>query len=236
MWPFPSSKSYAELDFFRGLIDYHSHLLPGVDDGIPTQEESLAVLARYEAMGVKEVWLTPHIMEDFPNTPADLRARFEVLQEAYRGPIILHLAAENMLDTLFLKRLEAGDLLPIGKKGDHLFVETSYYTPPMGFRDILKEIKRAGYYPVLAHVERFFYMDDDDYRKLKDLDVVFQMNTFSLTGQYGPKAQENAYKLLKAGYYDIVGSDLHTIKPLDQYLDVKIKHAELLKKINSIEL
>ena len=120
MWPFPSSKSYAELDFFRSLIDYHSHFLPGVDDGIPTQEESLAVLARYEAMGVKEVWLTPHIMEDFPNTPADLRARFEVFQAAYRGPIALHLAAENMLDTLFLKRLEAGDLLPIGKKGDHL--------------------------------------------------------------------------------------------------------------------
>ena len=105
----------------------------------------------------------------------------------------------------------------------------------MGFRDILKEIK-ARVLPGAGPCGAFFYMDDDDYRKLKDLDVVFQMNTFSLTGQYGPKAQENAYKLLRAGYYDIVGSDLHTIEVLDKYLDVKIKHAELLKKINSIEL
>lgn len=236
MWPFNHSKTYRQLDFFRGMTDYHSHLLPGVDDGIKTTEESLAVLARFEGMGIKEVWLTPHIMEDFPNTPADLRARFAKFQESYKGPIVLHLAAENMLDALFLKRLEAGDLLPIGRRGDHLFVETSYYTPPMGLWDILKEIKHAGYYPVLAHVERFLYMDDHDYRKLKNLDVVFQMNTFSLTGQYGLKAQENACKLLKAGYYDIAGTDIHTLKVLDKYLDVKIRHAEVLKNIKFINL
>lgn len=236
MWPFNHSRTYRQLDFFRGLTDYHSHLLPGVDDGIKTLEESLAVLARFEEMGVKEVWLTPHIMEDFPNTPADLRARFARLQESYSGPVALHLAAENMLDSLFLKRLEAGDLLPIGKKGDHLLVETSYYTPPMGLWDILKEIKHAGYYPALAHVERFLYMDGRDYRRLKDLDVVFQLNTFSLTGQYGLKAQENACKLLKAGWYDIAGSDLHTIKVLDKYLDVPVKYAETLRMMKFVEL
>ena len=132
IWPFHRSGTYRELDFFRGMTDYHSHLLPGVDDGLKTLEDSLAVLARFEEMGVKVVWLTPHIMEDYPNTPADLRIRFAALQEAYTGPVVLHLATENMLDALFLRRLEAGDLLPIGRKGDHLLVETSYYTPPMG--------------------------------------------------------------------------------------------------------
>ncbi|MDE7335811.1 MAG: capsular biosynthesis protein, partial [Muribaculaceae bacterium] len=105
---FERSKSVS-LD---GLTDWHSHILPGVDDGVETLEESLEILAGYEELGIRQVWLTPHIMEDLPNTPAKLRARFEQLCQAYSGPLKLHLAAENMIDNLFLQRLEADDLLP----------------------------------------------------------------------------------------------------------------------------
>ena len=64
--------------------DIHCHILPGVDDGVQTMEESLEILCRYEAWGVRAVWCTPHIMEDYPNATADLRQRFEELKEAYR--------------------------------------------------------------------------------------------------------------------------------------------------------
>ena len=88
-----------------GFTDYHSHILPGVDDGVQTMDESLEILRLYEEQGIKSVWLTPHIMEDIPNTTAHLRDRFAELQAAYTGGVQLHLAAENMLDNLFEERL-----------------------------------------------------------------------------------------------------------------------------------
>ena len=83
MWPFRRRPTLEESGFFQGFTDWHSHILPGVDDGVQTLEESLRVLEEYERLGVREVWLTPHIMEDIPNTTAHLRQRFEELQAAY---------------------------------------------------------------------------------------------------------------------------------------------------------
>ena len=195
-----------------GFTDHHSHILFGVDDGVKTLEKSLAVLQRYEELGIVEVWCTPHIMEDIPNTPAGLRARFAELCAAYQGPVKLHLAAENMMDQLFEERLEANDLLPLGETGNHLLVETSYFTPPMGMKDILRRIKAKGYFPVLAHPERYVYMDKDDYRELKGMEILFQVNLSSLAGGYGPEAEDKSHWLLKKGFYDLAGSDLHSLR------------------------
>ena len=195
-----------------GFTDHHSHILFGVDDGVKTLEKSLAVLQRYEELGIVEVWCTPHIMEDIPNTPAGLRARFAELCAAYQGPVKLHLAAENMMDQLFEERLEANDLLPLGETGNHLLVETSYFTPPMGMKDILRRIKSKGYFPVLAHPERYVYMDKDDYRELKGMEILFQVNLSSLAGGYGPEAEDKSHWLLKKGFYDLAGSDLHSLR------------------------
>ena len=104
----------------NGFVDWHCHILPGVDDGLPTMEDALSVLAEYERRGIAQVWLTPHIMEDIPNTTAALRTRFAELTEAYKGGVQLHLAAENMLDALFEERLAARDLLPIGPSRNKL--------------------------------------------------------------------------------------------------------------------
>ena len=104
-------QSLLQSGVLQGATDRHCHILFGVDDGIRTLEDSLAVLAYDEEIGIQEVWCTPHIMEDVPNTTEALRERFAQLQEAYKGPIKLHLAAEYMLDTLFEERFKAGDLL-----------------------------------------------------------------------------------------------------------------------------
>jgi tyrosine-protein phosphatase YwqE len=82
MWPFSTQRSLEEAGILRGWTDWHSHILPGVDDGIRTQEQSLKVLAFYAEAGVTDVWLTPHVMEDIPNTPAALKERFSVLKSA----------------------------------------------------------------------------------------------------------------------------------------------------------
>ena len=91
MWPFRKKQTLKESGFFRGFTDWHCHILPDVDDGVQTMDEALQILGEYERLGVKEVWLTPHIMEDMPNTTQHLRARFVELQSAYQGNIALNL-------------------------------------------------------------------------------------------------------------------------------------------------
>ena len=209
-----------------GFTDFHSHILFGVDDGVKTLEVSLQVLQRYEEIGIAEVWCTPHIMEDLPNTTEGLRARFAELQAAYDGPIKLHLAAEYMMDQLFEERLQNHDLLPLGPEGNRLLVETSYFNQPMGMHDILKQIKTQGYFPVLAHPERYVYMGKDDYRTLKARGILFQLNLASLAGAYGPDAQKKARWLLKKDFYNLAGSDLHSVRNM-QFWDVKVRKKDV---------
>ncbi len=216
MWPFTKRKTLADADAFRGFADHHTHLLPGVDDGFRTMDETLRALKAYEQRGVTHVWFTPHVMEDYPNETARLRELFEKVKEAYApvagaNPLQLHLGAEYMLDTVFAERLAADDLLTLDDDR-HLLVETSYFNPPAGLREILADIAAAGYRPVLAHPERYVYMEADDYDELHDMGVKFQLNLASPTGAYSPEAARNAEMLLKKGYYSLAGTDMHRLR------------------------
>lgn len=194
---------------FSGFTDWHSHILPGVDDGIKTIEESLATLEEFEKLGIRKVWLTPHIMEDYPNETDALREKFEELKNQWQGNIELRLASENMLDSLFEERLEANDFLPIGEEGDHLLVETSYFTPPFGIEEMLEGARKRGYNLILAHPERYQYMNEEDYKNLQDKGIKFQTNLFALIGVYGDSVRKKAEWLVKQGYVNYLGSDLH---------------------------
>ena len=198
-----------------GFTDHHSHILPGVDDGVKKMDVSLKVLEEYEKLGIVAVWCTPHVMEDMPNTTAGLKERFAELCEAYEGPIKLNLAAEYMMDGLFEERLQQNDLLPLGDEGNQLLVETSYFTPPMDLDQILLDIKHRGYFPVLAHPERYVYMGNHHYHQLKENNIRFQLNLSSLAGAYGPDAQAKARWLLKKNYYNLAGSDLHSLRNME---------------------
>lgn len=189
------------------FTDYHCHILPGVDDGVKTLSDSLIILEQYEQLGISEVYLTPHIMEDSPNTTASLREVFSRLGREYTGNISLHLASENMIDGLFLERLEKDDVLTL--KNDMLLVETSYYNPPIGLYDILEEIIEKGYKPVLAHPERYVYMGEKDYGNLLSKGISLQLNLLSLKGCYGRDAQIKAADLCRKKAYSFIGSDLH---------------------------
>lgn len=220
MWPFTKSiPSLLESGLTQGMTDWHSHILPGVDDGIKNLDDSLEALECLEQWGVKDLWLTPHIMEDCPNATADLKVRFEELKGSYKGGINLHLAAEHMLDALFEERLENGDVLPIGPEGRHLLVETSYFNPPIDFQSLIDRILRKGFFPLLAHPERYRYMTEKDYMKLRDRNVAFQMNYNSIVGGYGEEARKKAEWLLKKGFIDAIGSDLHRLSAARQLIE-----------------
>lgn len=228
MFLWTKARSLESSGFLQGFTDWHCHILPAVDDGARSMDESLKMLERYEKLGVKQVWLTPHIMEDIPNTTEALRIRFNELNEKYKGVIALHLAAENMLDNLFDERLEANDLLPIGDAGNHLLVETSYYNPPMDLLGTLQSIKAKGYHPVLAHPERYRYMDKTDYQQLHQMGVKFQLNLFSLLEAYGKEAKVKAHMLLAMGMYTLMGSDVHRYHVLEAMLGRNFKLNKLI--------
>lgn len=218
----------------NGIIDWHSHILPGVDDGVQNIEDSLAILADYEKVGIKQVWLTPHIMEDMPNTTDNLMREFDALLSVYRGNIILRLASENMMDSLFDERLAANDFLPIGERHEMLLVETSYFNAPLRFEENFEKIKGLGYYPLLAHPERYYYIDTlKDYKRLKEMGVRFQLNLLSLEGAYGPVAKEKSHELLKHGMYDAFGSDLHRHRQFE-YLKNLTLPKKLLTRLQEI--
>ena len=231
---FRQKKVLAESGFFRGFTDCHSHLLPGVDDGVKTLEESLAILEEMGRLGVRKVWLTPHIMEAIPNETVDLQQKFQELKQMYHGKIELALAAEYMMDNLFEERLEKDDLLPFEEGKHYLLVETSYFNPPMGLLSILQRIQKKGYHPLLAHPERYEYMQMMDYKTLKKNQISFQLNIPSLVGMYGKHIEKKAKILLKAGMYDLGGNDVHSLIFYVTTCKQKIDNLSFLKNVCKI--
>ena len=231
---FCCKRSLAQDGMFQGATDCHSHILPGVDDGVKTIEDTLQILQYGELLGVRHWWCTPHVMEDCPNTTEDLKARFDALCEAYDGPVKLHLAAEYMLDTVFDQRLAERDLLTM--EDDMLLVEASVMAEPYDLPGKLREIMSAGYCPLLAHPERYRYLGEKDFEKLHNMGVLFQLNLASVTGYYGETAKRKAEYILKKGWYKTAGSDCHRREALlKQYSARTVKKsicckvAELLK-------
>ncbi|MCI1640678.1 MAG: capsular biosynthesis protein [Bacteroidales bacterium] len=229
---FNNRKSLSESGILKGAVDNHSHILYGVDDGVRTLDESLAILKFLEKAGLSKLWLTPHIMEDVPNTTSDLKERFSDLQSAYGGSINLSLASEYMMDNLFMKRLSERDLLLHGD--DTVLVETSTWAPPIDFWDIMEKIMNMGYRPILAHPERYRYMKESDYQKLHDMQVLLQLNIPSIVGVYGEQVQMKARDLMEKGWYSMTGSDCHRFKAIQGQYESRILKSETLNRLDTL--
>ena len=228
---FSGKKALNRTGILNGFCDNHIHLLPGVDDGIQSMDDALELLGIMEAAGVKTVWCTPHVMEDIPNKTDFLKMHFEKLKSLYKGGIELNLAAEYMLDSLFQERLENDDLLV--HANNHVLVESSTVSAPYNFKSTLKELMSKGHYVLLAHPERYRFLEKKDYAELKDMKVRFQLNLTSLLGLYGPAVKEKAEKLLSDGFYDAVGTDTHRVKRWQQMEEQKISK-KIIKQVSEI--
>ncbi len=206
--------SYLDSGLLVGMTDIHCHILPGVDDGVKTYEKAVKALVWLKTNGVRRMYLTPHIMSDFPNnTYSFLSKQFEkfinYIEDEGAGRDIpgLKLGAEYMLDAAF-EHHKKKELLTYANK--HVLVETSYMMPPAGFIDTLEQLMEEGFSPVLAHPERYMYMEMGDYESLRAMGVLFQVNFLSFTGAYGREVKAKAKRLLERGYYKYAGSDFHS--------------------------
>lgn len=197
---------------WQGMTEMHSHILPDVDDGVETKVDALQLLRFMERdVGVRRVCMTPHTMMDFNDAPAEsLKEQFEKFHKDYSGKIELHLASEYMLDVSFSNHLK-GEMLLLGEWDGKklLLVETAALMPPPGLNEMIEGIFDAGYTPVIAHPERYAYMEEPDFRHLKERGCLFQLNIPSLHGYYGKHPQKDAIRLLKQEAYSFAGFDIH---------------------------
>ena len=206
-------KDSAVPDFSTLNVDMHSHLIPGIDDGAKTMEESIVLIKTLHDLGYSRLITTPHIMTDYyKNTPEIINAGLEQVREAIRLeniPIEIFAAAEYYLDDGFLQKLEEQKLMTFGD--NYLLVEISYINPPENIKEIFFRTKVLGYKPILAHPERypFWYNNFDEYRSIRDSGVMLQLNLNSLSGYYGPDAKKTAEKMIDLEMIDMVGTDMH---------------------------
>ncbi len=226
------SKKYL-VDQLNEFIDIHNHLLPGIDDGASSTEESLQLIQGMLNLGITHFICTPHTMEDYhPNTPQTILKSKELLlkslSDSFPNPPHIHASSEYMLDTNFLKILKEKTVLPL--KDNYLLVEMSYLQPPLNLEEILFEITSLGYQPVLAHPERYMYLHNNYsyYKELKRLGFNFQLNMLALGNYYGSAINRVAYKLLQNNLYDFIGSDLHNEKHLSSLKSVKVGQKDLI--------
>ena len=193
--------------------DLHSHLIPGIDDGAKTLEDSLHLISRLYQLGYRRLITTPHVMADlYPNTPEDIRSGLEIVRAAVaekKMDIEIDAAAEYFMDEHFAALVEHDQLLTL--PGNRVLVEMSTLNaPPNLFNDLFR-LQTKGYQPVLAHPERYVFLKEDfrQYTRLKDYGCEFQLNLLSITGYYGKPVRDIALKLLKNNMINLLGTDLH---------------------------
>ena len=192
----------------------HSHLLPGIDDGSPDMSASLQLIRGLKELGYKKIITTPHVLwEIYPNTRETIVNKQQEVQkeiEAAGIDIEFKAAAEYFIDDHFADQLKNKvPLLTIS--ANMVLVEFSMVNMPMDLQEVLFEMQLQNYQPVLAHPERYSFLlrKKEVFDELKNAGCLFQLNLLSLSGHYGEGIQQIAESLLKKGYYDYAGTDLH---------------------------
>lgn len=196
-------------------VDVHSHLIPGVDDGVENFEDSLALLEKFEIAGYRKVITTPHIMQDFyDNSEENLKSiHLDLKKKAIdRGlKIEIELAAEYYLDDKLNSRISDSNESFLTFGDNYLLFETSFMNQPFYLTEFIFKAKSRGFKPVLAHPERYLYLQSNP-AMIKDLierGVLLQLNANSLTGYYSKQVKQIAQKLIDQNLISFVGSDCH---------------------------
>lgn len=210
----------TKLETFPVLIDMHSHLLPGIDDGAKSIEESIELIKELKKLGFIHFICTPHIMGDYYlNTPETIKKAFDLLYDEIvkQGlDVELGFAAEYYIDESFSRKLANKEKL-LCIKDNYVLVETSYINKPLNFKEVIFELQMAGYVPVLAHPERYAYLYNDykQFKEIHDLGVLFQINLNSICGHYSPACKKIVQKLIDDKLVDFIGTDCHNMRHID---------------------
>ncbi len=203
-------------------LDFHSHILPGIDDGAADIRESLRLADALKKWGFERVTCTPHITSKYRNTPESIRRAFDDLQEAISkngSDLQLKMSAEyRLVPETWPEVLEKNWLMPIEDK--YILMELPITKPEkMGYIRPLEEFKKIismGLTPILPHPERYFYLSHEELMSYVDAGVKIQCNYGSLAGLYGEEVRLRANKVISEGIVSFYGTDLHN----EHYVEV----------------
>ncbi len=243
MVSFFSRKIYL-VDLLEGFVDMHNHILPGIDDGAQTVEESLALVKEFSEFGVSNFIATPHIMHNYyENTPETIANSLALLKGELAknnlNGVTIEASAEHMIDSNFESILAEGNIMPMKK--EHLLVEMSYLQRPINFDGAIVAVASNRFFPILAHPERYSFLHNRTrkYSEYKQQGILFQLNALSLGDYYSKEVSKMAFKLLEDGLIDFIASDVHNMNQLNalKKLVVSKKTKEFLLPIieNTIE-
>ena len=201
--------------------DCHCHILPGLDDGSGSLEESVALARRQVSWGFSKAVCTSHRVGKYPNVPEVVISTCRMLQEELRKreiPLELTPSMEyRLIPETWPETLDKGWLLPW--EGNHILIELPIHKASrignIVPEDEIKRLLDMGYQPVLAHPERYMYLDMERYHSLKDTGALFQRNVGSLEGLYGEAVSVRCEALLAEELFDIIGTDLHSERYAD---------------------
>ena len=232
------------IDLSALAIDMHSHLIPGIDDGAKTMDDSLLLIKGLHDLGFKKIITSPHIMSGgYNNTPEIILGGRDKVREALKENNIdvqFDAWAEYYLDETIMKKIDEKNLLTMGD--NYVLVELSYLIKSHSATSYFYHLIRNGYKVILAHPERYpYYHEDslDEYSTLKDQGIFFQLNIASLTGVYGKGAKIIAEKMIDNNMIDFVSTDLHNDRHLGYirdsvklyYLEKIIHYDKLMNKV-----
>ena len=216
----------------EGFVDIHSHILPGIDDGAKTVEESLELISEMKKLGFSKIVGTPHIYEGVHNnTKQSIETSFNKLKKLKIDDVKIEYASEYMIDESLIEKARDRSLLCI--KDNFVLVEMSYISAPINLYNIIFNLKTNNYIPIIAHPERYRYISNniDEYYRLKKHGCYFQINLLSTTGYYGVDIVKKSEILLANNMIDFVGSDIHKAKHISHFDDqIKITQIKALEK------
>ena len=231
---FFSRKEYL-IDYLDGFVDIHNHVLPGIDDGAKTVDDSLSLIKGFEDFGVTRFIATPHIMHNYyPNDRESIMGALSRLQQGFLKNGLKHIsiavAAEHMIDDNYENLLESDSAMVM--KEDYILVEMSYLQPPINFEEAIIKTASKGYFPILAHPERYGFLHQRmrKYQEYKEHGILFQMNLLSLGEYYGKEVPKIAMALLDQGLIDFVATDVHNIAQLNALKELKV-HKKTAEKL-----
>ena len=195
------------------MIDLHSHILRGIDDGARTVAESVEIARAAVADGINVIAATPHVRDDWPTDAGLMEERVAELQDELDRtgiPLDVRVGGEIAID--WLERLTIDQLRRFGLGGSsHLLVETPYYGWPLDLPDVLLTLSDRGFTPVLAHPERNADVQGDPERlvSLVEAGVLIQVTAASVDGRIGKRAQDCGRGLIEDGLAHLLASDAH---------------------------
>ncbi len=221
------------------MIDIHAHILPAVDDGSKDLTQSLTMLSESVSIGITDVILTPHYRKEIKPNKDALIEKFNCFCDQVKQlglAVNLYLGQEVYVDDNYKQNFSNGKVLTMnGTK--YVLVEFAF-NDKCDIAEIIYELKAYGYKPIVAHPERYFYVDLDTVQEIKNLGGLIQLNAQSIVSLRSFRRKRFINKLFKLNLVDFVASDMHFMRK--NYMQKAFKYinkkfgAEIANKVFNI--